>query len=56
MQGIEKIEGFMGSRKNNFTFSHPIFRPSLSDPQPQNPRNPDDIGIPVVLRFRNKQG
>jgi len=42
-----------GSRKNNFTFSHPIFRPSSSDPKLQNPRNRP--AIPVVLRFRIEQ-
>ncbi len=36
-----------GSRKNNFTFSHPIFRSSLAVPQSQNPRN--SATIPVVL-------
>jgi hypothetical protein len=42
-------------RKNNFTFSHPIFRPSLPAPQSQNPRNPDWIGIPVDLLNRRNQ-
>jgi hypothetical protein len=42
-----------GSHKNNFTFFHPIFRLSLSDPQPQNPRK--SLAIPVVLRFRIEQ-
>jgi len=27
-----------GSRKNNLRFSHPIFGPSLNDPQSQNPQ------------------
>ena len=31
--------GSKGSLKNNLAFSHPVFRPSLSDPQSQNPRN-----------------
>ena len=39
----------MGSRKNNFTFSHPIFRPSSTDRKSQNPRNRP--AITVVLRF-----
>jgi len=42
-----------GSLKNNFTFSHPIFRPSLSDPQSQSPRN--SLAIPVALQFRIEQ-
>ena len=28
-----------GLAKNNLSFSHPIFRPSSSNPQPQSPRN-----------------
>ncbi|MBS1270343.1 MAG: hypothetical protein MAG794_01298 [Gammaproteobacteria bacterium] len=28
-----------GSRKNNFPFSHPVFGPSLNDPQSQNPHS-----------------
>jgi hypothetical protein len=36
-----------GLRKNNFTFSHPIFRPSLPAPQSQSPRNSNTI--PVAL-------
>jgi hypothetical protein len=42
-----------GSRKNNFTFSHPIFRSSLAAPQSQNPRN--SATIPVVLLNRRNQ-
>jgi len=40
-------------RKNNFTFSHPIFRPSLPAPQSQNPRNSNTV--PVVLLNRPNQ-
>jgi hypothetical protein len=51
---IEKEELYSkGSRKNNFTFLHLIFRLSSSNPQPQNPRN--SPAIPVVLRFRIEQ-
>ena len=42
-----------GSLKNNFTFSHPIFRPYLPDPQSQSPRNRP--AIPVGLQFRIEQ-
>jgi hypothetical protein len=44
-----------GLRKNNFTFSHLIFSSSLSEPQSQNPRNPDWIGVPVDLLNRHSQ-
>ena len=36
-----------GSRKNNFPFSHLIFRPSLPDLQSQNPQK--SAAIPAVL-------
>jgi hypothetical protein len=39
-----------GSPKNNFTFSHLIFRSSLAAPQSQNPRN--SAAIPVFLLSR----
>jgi hypothetical protein len=42
-----------GLRKNNFTFSHPIFRPSSPDPQSQSPRN--SPAIPVALQFPIEQ-
>jgi len=42
-----------GSRKNNFTFSHPIFRSSWAAPQSQNPRK--SVAIPVVSLNRRSQ-
>ena len=50
-----------GSRKNKFTFSHPIFRPSSAAPQSQvselvrlrNPRN--SPAIPLILLNRRSQ-
>jgi hypothetical protein len=42
-----------GSRKNNFTFSHPVFGSSFAAPQSQNPRN--SAIIPVVLLNRRNQ-
>ena len=42
-----------GLRKNNFTFSHPIFRLSSPDPQSQSPRN--SPAIPVAPQFRIEQ-
>ena len=50
---LRQLSGSKGSRKNNFTFLHPIFRLSLSDSQPQNPRKSPTIT--VVLRFRIEQ-
>jgi hypothetical protein len=42
-----------GLRKNNFTFSHPISRPSSPGPQSQSPRN--SPAIAVALQFRIEQ-
>jgi hypothetical protein len=39
-----------GLRKNNFTFSHPIFSPSLPAPQSQNPRNSNTIPVDLLNR------
>ncbi len=43
----ETSKATKGLRKNNFTFSHPCFRPSLVAPQLQNPQN--SITVSVVL-------
>jgi hypothetical protein len=48
--GIRNNKAFRtkGSRKNNFTFSHPGFRPSSADLPSRNPQN-----NPLFLRFRS---
>jgi hypothetical protein len=38
-----------GLRKNNFTFSHPIFSASLPAPQSQNPLNPALAGLSLWI-------
>jgi hypothetical protein len=50
---LDTLQHVKGSRKNNFTFSHPVFKSSLAAPQSQNPRN--SATIPVVLLNRRNQ-